>query len=48
MKEDPDGVLESSPADDRLCRGQEQDVSVKVVLNQYDRVWRNAEVGFNL
>ena len=48
MKENPDRVLQSSPTDDGLGRGQEKNVSVKIVLNKNDRIRRNPEKSLNL
>ncbi len=35
MAEDPDGVLQGRPTDDRLRRRQEKDVPVEVVLVKF-------------
>ncbi len=48
MKEDPDRVLQSRPTDDWFSCSQEKNISMKIVLNQNDRVRRNAEESLNL
>ncbi len=48
VEEYSDWVLQSCPADDGFRGRQEQDITMKIVLNQHNAVRRNAKVSFNL